>query len=197
MKRRGRLNYKDVSASNDPVAMAIRREYIQSRRLATHISKFNAHRRWDYCWVEAAELVRELGAEIDTYVQAQFEARKPYPSPDAMYGPAARGAYFAFLNQAHKCPFEEEKRKQQSEWIRFKSRVRLGDDLEHILESPAAGFTACFKYLISREFGLPISNVLISAVVEEMTLSPSKCQLYQGEIDETVANLLERRKAQR
>lgn len=197
MKRRGRLSRKDLDATNDPVAMAIRREYVQSRRLATHIAKFNAHRRWDYCWLEAAELVRDLSAEISTFVQAQFEARKPYPSPDAMFGPAARGAYFAFLNRSQASPIEDERRKQQSEWIRFRARVRMGDDIEHILESPAAGFSACFKYLISREFDLPMTRALIEAVVEEMTLSPSKFEIYRAEVDSDVFALVEKRRAQR
>jgi len=186
-----------MARTRDHIAIAIKRAYVESRRLAQNSSQFNPAKKWEYAWKKAAVDVRKIKADVQTYVQAQFANHRPWPHPDSMYGPGAVENYSIFMQECHKNPLEEVKRIAESELLRFKSRVQFGDPIEKVLESPAAGFSPMFMYLTRTVYELAVTDDLRERAVRELILTPVKIEYYESVLGTDDPILAEARKEQK
>jgi len=177
--------------AKDHIALAIKRAYVSSRRVAQGSGKFNPAKKYEYAWEKAAADVRRLKADVQQYVQAQFAKHRPFPNPDHMFGPDAITNYNKYMQEFHKDPLQEALRLVESEFRRFKSRLQFGDPVEQILESVANDFSPVFRYFMRRTHGLETDIDLRERVALEFELSPAKLEVYKDLLPEGDVVVLE------
>lgn len=128
-------------------------KYVQMRRAIHPAYKPNPQQ--DVHWPRVVEVVEQLGAEPELYIEAQFaDIDNPlgFPPIQCLYSDGAKAKYLRFAPQ-----WRGQVRETHATFINYLQNftMRAHRDLDEVLLDPATPFHAYFRVLMCSERALP------------------------------------------
>lgn len=151
----------------------VRSAFVRRRRMIH--PDYRDSKRWAVCWEKAAEFMEEHGVELDAYIEAQFEYKKPFPTPNHLYNQQAINRYETFIRN---------KDLSATVAVGFEvnhvnTRLNCGYSKEAIVDSEVSDLTVAGRFLFARKFGLTdLANKYEDMARSYIESSPARREAY-------------------